>query len=117
MMGISQKYDGIYIYRYMVISINVGTPSHHPFLDGIFPYKSSIWGYPYFRKPPYGNMMGIYLEHGNYIWEIYEMCMKCDWTYLEDVWKISDNIDGTCWDILGNMMGISGKYDGNIWEI
>ena len=30
-----------------------GTPSHHPFLDGIFPDNPSILGYPHFRKPPY----------------------------------------------------------------
>ena len=24
-----------------------GTPSHHPAIDGIFPYKLSIWGYPH----------------------------------------------------------------------
>ena len=29
------------------------TPSHHPFIDGIFPYKPSIWGYPHFRKLPH----------------------------------------------------------------
>ena len=30
-----------------------GTPSSHPFLDGIFPYKpTSYWGTPHFRKPP-----------------------------------------------------------------
>ena len=30
-----------------------GTPSHHPLLDGIFPYKPSIYGYPHLGKPPY----------------------------------------------------------------
>ena len=36
----------------MGLSINGGfPPSHHPFLDGIFP-KPTILGYPYFRKPP-----------------------------------------------------------------
>ena len=28
----------------MVISIDGGTPSHHPFLDGIFPYQPTIFG-------------------------------------------------------------------------
>ena len=31
---------------------NLGTPSHHPFIDGFFPYKPSIIGYP---QPPYLN--------------------------------------------------------------
>ena len=29
-----------------------GTPSYHPFLDGIFHYKPSIFGHPHSRKPP-----------------------------------------------------------------
>ena len=29
------------------------SPSYHPFLDGIFPHKPSIWGYPHLWKPPY----------------------------------------------------------------
>ena len=28
-------------------------PLNHPVIDGIFHYKPSILGYPYFRKPPY----------------------------------------------------------------
>ena len=28
------------------------TPSHHPFIDGIFPYKPSIGEYPHLWKPP-----------------------------------------------------------------
>ena len=45
----------IYIYLYMVASWNRGTPSHHPFLDGILPYKpSSYGGTPMTSwKPPY----------------------------------------------------------------
>ena len=35
----------------MGVSINRGTPSYHPFLDGIFPYKPSIFGYHHFRNP------------------------------------------------------------------
>ena len=31
----------------------IGVPLNHPFLDGIFHYKPTIWGYPNFRKPPY----------------------------------------------------------------
>ena len=30
----------------MVVSCK-GVPPNHPFLDGIFPYKPSIWGYPH----------------------------------------------------------------------
>ena len=36
----------------MEISRNQATPSSHPFLDGIFHYKPSIWGYPHLQKPP-----------------------------------------------------------------
>ena len=32
------------------------TPSHHPFIDGIFPYKPSIWGYPHLWKAPCANL-------------------------------------------------------------
>ena len=32
---------------HMVVSYNRGTPSHHPFLDGIFPCKPSIVGFSY----------------------------------------------------------------------
>ena len=35
---------------YLGVSINGGAPSHHPFLDGIFHFKPSIWGYP---VPPF----------------------------------------------------------------
>ena len=34
------------------VSWNGGTPSYHPFIDGISPYKLSIWGYPHLWKPP-----------------------------------------------------------------
>ena len=36
----------------MEVSWNGGTPSHHPFLDGGFPYKPSIFGVPPFMEPP-----------------------------------------------------------------
>ena len=37
----------------MRVSPNRGTPYHHPFLDGILPYKpSSYWGYPHLWKAP-----------------------------------------------------------------
>ena len=41
----------------MEVSTNGGTPSHRPFLHGIFPNKNhpAIRGYPHLRKPPYGN--------------------------------------------------------------
>ena len=38
--------------RHMEVSWNGGTPSYHPFIDGISPYKLSIWGYPHLWKPP-----------------------------------------------------------------
>ena len=45
----------IYVVKcpHLVVSYNRGTPSHHPFLDGIFPIQkpSSYWGYPH----DYGN--------------------------------------------------------------
>ena len=31
--------------KHMGVSTNEGTPSHHPFIDGIFHYKPS-WGTP-----------------------------------------------------------------------
>ena len=31
----------------------IGVPPNHPFLDGIFPYKPTILGYPHLWKPPY----------------------------------------------------------------
>ena len=37
---------------YVEVSWNRATPSHHPFLDGIFPYKPSILGYPPFMETP-----------------------------------------------------------------
>ena len=36
----------------MVVSWNGGTPSHHPFLDGIFHYKTSRLGVPPFMETP-----------------------------------------------------------------
>ena len=50
----------IFIYTYMMVSWNRGTPSHHPFIDGVFPNKNQ----PFLRYPIYGNSqmnnMGIY---------------------------------------------------------
>ena len=40
-------------YIYIGVSWNRGTPSHHPFLDWISPYKPTIFRYPYLWKPPY----------------------------------------------------------------
>ena len=40
---------------YLVVSWNRGTPSHHPFLDGIFPSKPSIRGIPHLWKRPLSN--------------------------------------------------------------
>ena len=42
-----------YLISHMEVSWNRGIPSHHPFLDGIFPYKPSYWGIPHLCKPPY----------------------------------------------------------------
>ena len=39
-------------YVQMVVSWNRGTPSHHPFLDGIFSINHPLWGYPHLWKPP-----------------------------------------------------------------
>ena len=39
---------------YMVASYNQGTPSYHPFLDGIFPeINRPFWGTLHLWKPPY----------------------------------------------------------------
>ena len=46
-----------------------GTPSYHPFIDGIFYYKPSIyWGTPHFRKPPTsqdGDFSSLFWKRGN----------------------------------------------------
>ena len=43
----------------MEVSINGGTLSHHPFLDGIFPYKPSILGVPpWLWKAPWAQVTG-----------------------------------------------------------
>ena len=38
---------------YLEVSRNRATPSPHPFLDGIFPHKPSIFGYPHWWKSPF----------------------------------------------------------------
>ena len=35
-------------------SIAMGVPLNHPFIDGIFHYKPTIFGYPNLWKPPMG---------------------------------------------------------------
>ena len=35
-----------------------GTPSHHPFENGIVHSKPSLLGYPYFREPPHNMLKG-----------------------------------------------------------
>ena len=35
----------------MGVSINGGTPSHHPYVNGIFAYKPSILGIPIYGNP------------------------------------------------------------------
>ena len=38
---------------HMEVSINGGTPRHHPFIDGIFSYKTiQLLGYPHLWEPP-----------------------------------------------------------------
>ena len=45
------------IWLHVVVSWNRGTPSHDPFLDGIFPNKNQLfWGYPHLWKPPYDSI-------------------------------------------------------------
>ena len=51
-----------YAYDHMGGSWNRGTPSHYPFLDGIFPHKPSIRGYPI-----YGNHMNSHENMG--LWQ------------------------------------------------
>ena len=43
----------IYTYAYLVVSWHGGTPSHHRYHDTKVASFWMIWGYPYFRKPPY----------------------------------------------------------------
>ena len=49
-------------YKYMDISWNRGTPSSHPFLDGIVPKKNhpAIWVSPFITEfPPYEYMKHV----------------------------------------------------------
>ena len=46
---------GIYTIIYMEVSINGGTRID---LSRKIPFKWMIWGYPYFREPPYGGFPG-----------------------------------------------------------
>ena len=44
--------DGWLCAHIVEVSWNRGTPSHHPFLDGIFPHKNHpVWGTPIYGKP------------------------------------------------------------------
>ena len=56
------------IYTHMVVSINGGTPSHHPFLDGIFPYEPTILGIPIYGNPHIYNDSAFrcFPKHGNH---------------------------------------------------
>ena len=36
----------------------MGVPLNHPFIDGIFPSKPSIWGCPHLWKPPHAMQIG-----------------------------------------------------------
>ena len=52
-LGINVGKDSIYMEQYVGFLSHRGTPSHHPFLDGISHYKpSSHWGIPH----DYGNL-------------------------------------------------------------
>ena len=46
----------LYIYIYILVSINGGTPSYHPFWIGIFPNQNhpaaTIKGYPLYGNSP-----------------------------------------------------------------
>jgi hypothetical protein len=45
---------GMVMFSWFGGSINRGTPSHHPFLFGIFPFKpSSFWVFPWLWKRPF----------------------------------------------------------------
>ena len=50
-LGSKDRYGGFLVTR--------GTPSHHPFLDGIFNYQPSFFGYPICCKPPYGKPIQV----------------------------------------------------------
>ena len=54
----------------MGVSINGGTPVHHPFLDGISPYKpSSYWDTPMTMETPI--YIYIYIYMCIYIYQMY----------------------------------------------
>ena len=60
--------------NWMEVSINGGTPSYHPFIDGIFPCKPSSYG----GTPIYGNLHmqkylvshTFFLEFNGFYWPI-----------------------------------------------
>ena len=58
---LSMKWD---IMGYVGVSINGGTPSHTPFIDGFSFTKKNVqlFGYPLFQETPmYGYVMDMYL--------------------------------------------------------
>ena len=49
----SENFPAIFDDVHVGVSINEGTPNHHPFLDGIFPNKNHLFfGIALFMEPP-----------------------------------------------------------------
>ena len=69
-------YNIIYIYKWMSTHLNsiwrlpaIGdTPSHHPFLDGIFHRYSAHFGYPLLWKPIWGGSLAVVLHRWGAGW-------------------------------------------------
>ena len=58
---VRRKHKDIVPHGYRGFHSHWGTPSYHPFLDGIFHNTNQpFWGYPYFRKPPNAKYMSIF---------------------------------------------------------
>ena len=74
---------------HMVISWVIGVPpSHHPFLDGIFPHKPSIWGYPMTMETPTWEGRGETLRFGSPSLERIEGTAYFGWTYAHPPWQL-----------------------------
>ena len=67
---------------------NRGTPSHHPFLDGIFHSKQTIFGYTHGHGNPHVELHNIqYLWNINYKWAIFYSYVFQDQRIISDRWK------------------------------